>query len=173
MKYLLVLLLMLGLALPITAQRQSRGSGRTDVHVGGYYRKNGTYVQPHYRAVPGFGNHSSSHSSRSYSSASSYTPRTYSSHSRSYTSSSSRHSSGSSVSAGTHRGTTRSRAARDSFQRANPCPSTGKRSGACPGYVVDHVKPLACGGGDVPSNMEWQTVTTAKAKDKTERIGCR
>ena len=41
-----------------------------------------------------------------------------------------------------------------------------------PGYVIDHVKPLACGGLDAPSNMQWQTVAEAKAKDKTERIGC-
>jgi hypothetical protein len=42
-----------------------------------------------------------------------------------------------------------------------------------PGYVVDHIIPLACGGADVPSNMQWQTVEAAKAKDKTERAGCR
>src|SRR4051812_17492076 len=42
-----------------------------------------------------------------------------------------------------------------------------------PGYVIDHVKPLACGGADAPSNMQWQTVADAKSKDKTERIGCR
>jgi hypothetical protein len=42
-----------------------------------------------------------------------------------------------------------------------------------PGYVIDHRVPLACGGPDAPSNMQWQTVAAAKAKDKTERIGCR
>jgi hypothetical protein len=41
------------------------------------------------------------------------------------------------------------------------------------GYVIDHVKPLACGGADAPSNMQWQTVAEGKAKDKTERVGCR
>ncbi|HYT04346.1 MAG TPA: HNH endonuclease signature motif containing protein [Gemmatimonadales bacterium] len=41
-----------------------------------------------------------------------------------------------------------------------------------PGYVVDHVKPLACGGADDPNNMQWQTVEEAKAKDKVERQGC-
>jgi hypothetical protein len=45
-------------------------------------------------------------------------------------------------------------------------------SGKCPGYVVDHVKPLACGGADAPWNMQWQTKANAKAKDKTERSGC-
>jgi len=42
-----------------------------------------------------------------------------------------------------------------------------------PGYVVDHVKPLACGGVDDPSNMQWQTVEEGKAKDKVELAGCR
>jgi hypothetical protein len=41
-----------------------------------------------------------------------------------------------------------------------------------PGYVVDHVKPLACGSADTPSNMQWQTVAAGKAKDKVERQGC-
>jgi len=38
-----------------------------------------------------------------------------------------------------------------------------------PGYVVDHIVPLAKGGKDVPSNMQWQTIAAAKAKDKIER----
>ena len=38
-----------------------------------------------------------------------------------------------------------------------------------PGYVVDHIVPLSKGGRDVPSNMQWQTVQDAKAKDKVER----
>jgi hypothetical protein len=32
---------------------------------------------------------------------------------------------------------------------------------------------LRGGGADDPSNMQWQTIAEAKAKDKTERIGCR
>jgi hypothetical protein len=67
----------------------------------------------------------------------------------------------------------RSREARAAFMRQHPCPSTGRTSGACPGYAVDHVRPLACGGADAPSNMQWQTVAAGKAKDKWERTGCR
>jgi len=62
----------------------------------------------------------------------------------------------------------RSRTARNDFQKSHPCPSTGKSSGACPGYVVDHVTPLKRGGADHPSNMQWQTTQAAKIKDKTE-----
>jgi hypothetical protein len=41
-----------------------------------------------------------------------------------------------------------------------------------PGYVIDHVVPLACGGMDAPTNMQWQTVADAKAKDRIERRAC-
>lgn len=62
----------------------------------------------------------------------------------------------------------RSKAARSEFQRANPCPATGKRTGRCPGYVVDHIRPLKRGGPDIPGNMQWQTKEVAKAKDRIE-----
>lgn len=62
----------------------------------------------------------------------------------------------------------RSSTAKHEFQRSNPCPSTGKTSGGCPGYVVDHVTALKRGGADAPSNMQWQTKKQAKAKDKVE-----
>jgi hypothetical protein len=68
--------------------------------------------------------------------------------------------------------THRSRQARADFMKQHPCPATGRTSGACKGYVVDHVKPLACGGADAPSNMHWETVQEGKAKDKWERAGC-
>jgi hypothetical protein len=85
------------------------------------------------------------------------------------------------ISSGQHRSTYATGVARDShgrikrspearrdFQKSHPCPSTGRTSGACPGYVVDHVRPLKRGGADAPSNMQWQTVQAAKEKDKTE-----
>ncbi len=62
----------------------------------------------------------------------------------------------------------RSSAARAAFQRRHPCPSTGRTTGACPGYVVDHVTALKRGGADAPSNMQWQTIDAAKAKDRVE-----
>jgi hypothetical protein len=59
------------------------------------------------------------------------------------------------------------------FVKAHPCPATGKSRGACPGYVVDHVKPLYAGGADRSNNMQWQTVADAKKKDRLEAQECR
>ena len=61
----------------------------------------------------------------------------------------------------------RNEAEKEAFMR-----QTGYPHGR-PGYVVDHIIPLACGGADAPWNMQWQTVAAAKAKDKVERKGCR
>jgi hypothetical protein len=168
MQRLLLLLLLLAVAHPAQSQRHSRGSGRHDVHVGGYYRKNGTYVHSHDRAAPGLGTHKSPSSGNRHSSSHRASSRSIYSH-RSSTNGSSTPS----LRADTPRSNKRSRAARDAFEREHPCPSTGKRSGRCPGYVVDHVNALACGGVDAPSNMQWQTTAAAKMKDKTERVGCR
>ncbi len=66
----------------------------------------------------------------------------------------------------------RSGSAKRNFQASNPCPATGKTSGSCKGYVIDHKTPLACGGADSPANMQWQTTAESKLKDKTERAGC-
>ena len=62
----------------------------------------------------------------------------------------------------------RSSQAKHQFQKSNPCPSTGKSSGSCPGYVIDHVTPLKRGGADAPGNMQWQTKEAAKEKDRWE-----
>jgi len=60
----------------------------------------------------------------------------------------------------------RSQSARARFMRLTGCPN-GR-----PGYVVDHIIPLACEGPDTPENMQWQTVEEAKVKDKVERKEC-
>ncbi len=116
------------------------------MHVRGYYRKNGTYVQPYTRREPGTADHH-------YSTPSA--PRT------------------------THPPSTMSAAPRDANGRIERSESakhrfmvqTGFPHGR-QGYVIDHIVPLACGGADDPSNMQWQTVAAGKAKDKVERRGC-
>src|SRR5262245_57372473 len=60
----------------------------------------------------------------------------------------------------------RSASARADFMRSSGYPKGRK------GYVVDDIIPLECGGPDVPSNMQWQTVQEAKIKDRSER-NCR
>ena len=62
----------------------------------------------------------------------------------------------------------RSTSAKKEFQKSHPCPANGRTSGPCGGYVVDHVQPLKRGGADSPSNMQWQTIAAAKAKDRVE-----
>jgi hypothetical protein len=62
----------------------------------------------------------------------------------------------------------RSYRAKHQFRLANPCPATGKTTGKCSGFVIDHVVALECGGKDSPDNMAWQTVADAKVKDRTE-----
>ena len=66
----------------------------------------------------------------------------------------------------------RSASVKRDFQLTHPCLATGLTSGRCLGYVKDHIVPLACGGPDAPSNMQWQTRADAKAKDKWETKGC-
>lgn len=66
----------------------------------------------------------------------------------------------------------RSSAVRASFMKEHPCPATGKSKGKCPGWIIDHIYPLACGGPDKVQNLQWQTVAQAKAKDKWERKQC-
>jgi hypothetical protein len=130
-------------------------SSSSKVHVKGYYKKDGTYVPPHERSEPGTGSHTET------------TPHTT-------TSSHSTSASGSHSTAGTgshgcktcprdeHGRIKRSEKAKEDFMK-----NTGYPHGR-PGYVVDHIVPLECGGADNPANMQWQTVAEAKAKDKTE-----
>lgn len=41
------------------------------------------------------------------------------------------------------------------FKRAYPCPATGNVTGGCPGWAIDHVIPLVCGGCDAVVNLQW------------------
>jgi hypothetical protein len=104
------------------------------VYVHGYFRKDGTYVAPHYATA--------------HAPTSTVTPTA--------------------PQRDEHGRFKRSEAAKDAFKREHPCPSTGKTSGACPGYVIDHITALKHGGADAPSNMQWQTTEAAKEKDKWE-----
>jgi 5-methylcytosine-specific restriction endonuclease McrA len=63
----------------------------------------------------------------------------------------------------------RSNSARSAFRRNHSCPSTGSTRGACPGYEVDHVTPLACGGADESWNMQWLTKEANRSKGA---MGC-
>ena len=67
-----------------------------------------------------------------------------------------------------HNKIARSGRARAEFKKTHACPSTGRSSGGCPGYVIDHVVPLKRGGPDRPSNMQCQTKAEARAKDRVE-----
>jgi hypothetical protein len=102
------------------------------------------------------------------SSASHSSGRSTSSHTRTSGSHHSRRGASSGIKRDKHGRIKRSSAAKHAFERQHPCPSTGKTSGRCPGYVVDHVKALECDGVDAPSNMQWQTIAEGKAKDRTE-----
>jgi hypothetical protein len=61
------------------------------------------------------------------------------------------------------------------FRKIHPCPSTGLATGACPGWALDHVVPLACGGVDAVYNLQWlpdalkSSARTAMHKDAWER----
>jgi hypothetical protein len=143
------------------ASKADKADKSKPVHVRGYTKKDGTYVAPYDRSEPGTPvterasapEYRSPHPYRTGHVAEGYTVD-------------------SSVRVSSHVKIKRSAAARDAFKREQPCPSNGKSSGSCPGYVIDHLNPLECGGADDPSNMQWQTIAAGKAKDKTERL-CR
>lgn len=59
------------------------------------------------------------------------------------------------------------------FKRHTPCPSTGERRGACPGYAVDHVRPLCAGGEDRRGNMQWITTDDHRFKTLVDARECR
>ncbi len=67
----------------------------------------------------------------------------------------------------------RDRAQVRKFRQTHPCPATGLARGACPGWEVDHRKPLKCGGADLPANMQWLTIGAHRAKTRREAPLCR
>lgn len=67
----------------------------------------------------------------------------------------------------------RSRTLRAEFMRLHPCPSTGQPRGACPGWQVDHVEALVCGGRDELANLQWLTVEAHRQKTRVEVKLCR
>ncbi len=137
------------------------------VHVHGYTRKDGTLVAPYTRSAPHdhVATPSSSSAAAVKGSPAAHVPTSAASHAAL---SSHEHGTVPGIARDAHGRIERSAAARDAFMRSHPCPSTGRASGACPGYVVDHVVALKHGGADAPSNMEWQTIEAAKAKDRWE-----
>lgn len=57
------------------------------------------------------------------------------------------------------------------FQHTWPCPATNNVDGACPGWSIDHVIPLACGGCDSVENMQWlkNSIKSCAGKDCKDR----
>jgi hypothetical protein len=154
---LLALLVTFSAAFPKSSRnssvRSTTATAKKSEHVGSYTRKNGTVVRSYTRAPAGTATHST-------------TPKTRRSRVLPITTKST------AVCATCARKANgriaRSETAKHAFERSHPCPATGKASGACPGYVVDHVVPLKRGGADAPGNMQWQTTAAAKAKDRIE-----
>lgn len=67
----------------------------------------------------------------------------------------------------------RSPAIRAEFRKSNPCPSTGRLTGACPGWQIDHMHPLCAGGIDHPDNLNWIRVEDHKRKTRQDVKECR
>ena len=137
---------------------RSKSSG-SSVHVRSSTKKDGTHVEAHTRSAPHTSTKSNGKSSSSH-------PRPTSTTSSTSEKSTSRKSQEVAVGRTAAGKIARSEEAKRNFMR-----QTGYPNGR-PGYVIDHIRPLACGGLDASSNMQWQTAAEAKAKDKTERIGC-
>ena len=144
--------ILLLLASSAWASHRTTGS----IHVHGYTTRSGHYVAPYTRSAP-----------HTYHAPALPPASHLSTRSTSLTSHPSTHAP-IGVTRDSHGHIKRSETAKRDFEHHHPCPSTGKTSGACPGYVVDHVVPLKRGGADDPSNMQWQTKDAAKEKDRWE-----
>ncbi|MBC7603873.1 MAG: HNH endonuclease [Ramlibacter sp.] len=67
----------------------------------------------------------------------------------------------------------RSQAVVREFRNANPCPSTGRILGACPGWQADHGIPLCAGGVDRVENLHWLSVDDHRFKTLVDVRECR
>lgn len=52
----------------------------------------------------------------------------------------------------------RSSAVLYAFRKMHPCPATGRTTGACPRWQMNHIWPLDSGGCDAVSNLMWLPV---------------
>lgn len=59
------------------------------------------------------------------------------------------------------------------FRNEQPCPVTGLKRGACPGWHVDHIIALCAGGEDHPRNMQWITKEDHRFKTLVDVRECR
>lgn len=59
------------------------------------------------------------------------------------------------------------------FRAEHLCPATGRRSGPCRGWAVDHVRALCAGGEDRPSNMQWISTEDHRFKTLVDVRECR
>jgi hypothetical protein len=161
--FVLAVVLAVGTAFPGSRRgTPSTGTSGKSQHVGSYTRKNGTVVRSYNRAPAGTATHAAAPrvvAPRVATRPRAGTPKASTRKSTAACATCPRDGRGRIA---------RSETAKHDFQKSHPCPATGKASGPCPGYVVDHVTPLKRGGADSPRNMQWQTTVVAKAKDKIE-----
>lgn len=68
---------------------------------------------------------------------------------------------------------TRDKAQVRAFRNEQPCPVTGLKRGACPGWHVDHIIALCAGGEDHPRNLQWITKEDHRFKTLVDVRECR
>lgn len=59
------------------------------------------------------------------------------------------------------------------FRNEQPCPATGLKRGACPGFEVDHVQSLCSGGADKKENLQWLSKEDHRFKTLVDVRECR
>ena len=67
----------------------------------------------------------------------------------------------------------RDRAQVRAFRAENPCPATGLKRGACPGWEVDHIVPLCASGEDHARNFQWISKEDHRFKTLVDVKECR